>query len=193
MMRLFLAFTLEEPIRQALADVQKRLQESKPDVRWSLSENFHLTVKFLGDIEEERLPDVKDASTWLASESAPFRIRLRGVSTFPKRGPEIKVLWTAVTEGGAEWNRIATKAEEAFTPFGVAREGGLVAHITLGRARSAANRDALRNAIAQEAETDFGEQAVSELILMRSILDPGGAVYEEMGRWTLGEPPIYNS
>jgi RNA 2',3'-cyclic 3'-phosphodiesterase len=186
MMRLFVAFHVEEAIRRELSAVQDRLRASGADVRWSAPTHFHLTVKFLGDIEDERLPDVEDACAWVAEQAAPFRFALRGVSTFPKRGPEIKVLWAGVTEGTAEWAALATKADEAFAPFGVAREGGLVPHVTLGRVRGSANLDALREAIRDEAGTDFGARDAGDLILIRSVLDPGGATYEDLRRWPLG-------
>ncbi|GAB4460688.1 MAG: RNA 2',3'-cyclic phosphodiesterase [Armatimonadaceae bacterium] len=191
-MRLFLAVHLTDEIRANLAVAQARLKATGADVRWVEPENFHLTVKFLGDIEDDLLPDVEYNSEWTAGESTAFRFRVRGVSVFPRNGPEIKTLWAAVVEGGDSWRAVAEKAQEAFAPFGVPREGGLVPHITLGRVKSDRSRDALRTAIEAEAETEFGTQDAHRLTLIQSTLTPHGAIYKDIQSWDLNTSPFPN-
>jgi|GEM_PF-245545 2'-5' RNA ligase len=184
-MRLFLAFLLSESLRDNLVAGQARLQASNPDVRWSSRENLHLTVKFLGDRDDTLLPDVMYNAEWIAGECASFRFRVQGVSFFPRHKPDIKTIWAGVHSGVAEWRAVAEKAQEAFAPFGVAQDGGLVPHITLGRVRSSTGKEALREAISQEAETEFGTQEATHLTLVQSTLDPDGAIYTELGSYPL--------
>jgi 2''-5'' RNA ligase len=184
-MRLFVAVPLADEVRAALTDVQARLRAAGADVRWVEPKNFHLTVTFLGDLDDALLDDVQAACAAVAAETPPFRLRLRGASSFPKRGPAIKTLWVGVPEGAEPWKALVKRAEPWFLPMGVAREGGLVPHVTLGRVKSEKNIDSLRAALAAEAETECGSQAADRIVLIQSFLDPAGATYEERAAWPL--------
>lgn len=184
-MRLFLAIALSDDVRAEIVAVQGRLKATGAAVRWSPPEQFHLTVKFLGDVDDALLTDIESYSEWLAGECLAFRFRVRGVSVFPKRGPEIRTLWMGLSDGADGWKALAVKAQEAFLPFGVPQEQGLVPHITLGRVKSPDGMDALKAAIAAEAQTDCGEQAAEELVLVQSTLDPLGAIHRDVNRWPL--------
>jgi RNA 2',3'-cyclic 3'-phosphodiesterase len=183
-MRLFIALALSAEVENNVAAIQARLQRTEADVRWVEPENFHITVKFLGDLEETHLPDIEAVCEDAAKKSAPFRVRVSGVSFFPKRGP-LKTLWAGLSQGGDDWKALVQRMEEPLLPFGAAREGGLVPHITLGRVRSERGIEALRAAIDKEARTDCGEMSVSEIALYQSTLDPRGATYRVLRRWSL--------
>lgn len=190
-MRLFLAVLLAEDIRDALAGVQARLRSTGADVRWVEPRNFHLTVKFLGEQPETRLPEIEAAGAEIAAATPAFRIALRGAGAFPKRGP-LKTIWVGLSAGGEAWGALARRAEPALATFGVAREGGLVPHITLGRVirrasatAGAEGMDALRAALTAEAATDCGGQPADRLTLVQSTLDPRGAVYTPLRDWHL--------
>jgi 2'-5' RNA ligase len=186
-MRLFLAFDIAPDVRARVTEMQERLKQTGADVKWVEPVNFHLTVKFIGDITDTLLPEVEAGAQELAAfEGAKaFRFRVFGGSFFPKRGPQIKTLFAGVTSGANEWKVIAGQAQEVFAPLGVPKEGNLAPHVTLGRVRSQRNMDDLRQAVQTEAETDCGEQAASELVLVQSTLDPRGATYKEVRRWPL--------
>ncbi len=186
-MRLFLAFNAVPEVRTNVSAMQERLKQTGADVKWVEPANFHLTVKFIGDIPDTRLSEVEAVCEELAAfEGAnAFRFRVFGGSFFPKRGPQIKTLFAGVTDGASEWKAIAQQAQEVFTPLGVPREGNLAPHVTLGRVRSERNMEALREAVKAEAQTDCGEQEAGELVLVQSTLDPRGATYKEVRRWPL--------
>jgi 2'-5' RNA ligase len=184
-MRLFLAVPVAPDVREALAAMQARLKAGEPSVRWVEPANFHLTVKFLGDQDDDRLPEIEEVAAEVAAVTPAFTLTVRGAGAFPKRGGPLKTLWAGVTEGKDEWRALALRAEEPLTAFGVVREGGLVPHVTLGRVKSAHGIDGLREALAAEAETDCGTQAADRLVLMRSMLDPRGAIYTPLAEWPL--------
>lgn len=192
-MRLFLAVPLSDDVRAALAAMQSRLQAANADVRWVEPGNFHLTVKFLGDQPDARLSEIEAVCAELAAATPAFRFHVVGGGAFPKRGP-LKTLWAGIREGGDDWRSLAVRAEAPLTAFGVAREGGLVPHLTLGRVKGevrerpcAEGMDALRAALSAEAATDCGEQKADRLTLMQSTLDPRGAVYTALRDWPLNE------
>ena len=174
-------------LKAALADAQARLQTaSDADVKWVEANTLHLTVHFLGDVSAPLLPDIEAACETLAKSAAPFRVGVRGVSVFPKRGPQIKTIWAGVTEGASEWKTLAQAAEAALVPLGAAKPNSeLVPHLTLGRVKSDKNMDALQTAIAGEAQTDFGMQTAGQIVLMQSFLNPSGAVHETVREWNL--------
>ena len=185
-MRLFLAIELEDAIRAALAALQTRLKEAEADVRWVEPGNFHLTVKFIGDQPDTLLPEIETVCAEVAGATTDFRFQVRGAGAFPKRGP-LKTIWVGLSGEGADaWKALALRAQEPLAAFGVAREGGLVPHITLGRVKSGAGMDALRAVLAAEAATDCGEQAVGQITLMKSTLDPRGAIHTPLRHFALG-------
>jgi 2'-5' RNA ligase len=188
-MRLFVAIELAPDVRASVAALQERLREqtaAATEVRWVEPANFHLTVKFLGDLPDALLPDVETACREIAQASDAFRIAVRGAGAFPKRGP-LKTLWAGLSEGADEWKALVRRAEAPFAPFGVAREGGLAPHVTLGRVKNSTREhdDALRAALAREANTDCGAQPADHLALIRSTLDPRGAIYTTLRTFPL--------
>ena len=186
-MRLFFAIPLEPEIREALAAVQARVRATDADVKWVEPENFHLTISFLGDQEESHLPDLSAIGESLAAHAQPFRFRVRGASSFPRKSPLLKTLWVGVSEGAEEWKALVKRAEPELLPFGVPREGGLQPHITLGRVKSGRNLEALRAAVSAEANTDCGMQGAGTIELIQSFLDPRGATYKVLKSWRINE------
>lgn len=184
-MRLFVALHLSDRIRGHVSEVQMRLRQVEADVRWVDPPNFHLTVMYLGDLGAQLLPDIEAACETIASETAPFRFRIAGVGSFPKRGPGIKTVLMHVTDGANDWKALAKRAEPWFVPMGAAKEGGLVPHITLGRVKSDRNLEALRHALVQESDADAGVEAADEIALVESTLTPDGALYRDVRRWSL--------
>lgn len=185
-MRLFLALTLSDPVRAAVAALQARLKMTGAEVRWVEPDNFHLTVKFIGDQPDARLPEIEAACAAGAAETLAFSFAVRGAGAFPKRGP-LKTLWAGVSEGAEAWKALARRMEEPLAAFGVPREGGLAPHVTLGRVKGEREGDALRLALAAEADTDCGTQAADHIALIQSTLDPRGATYTPIKTWKLTE------
>jgi RNA 2',3'-cyclic 3'-phosphodiesterase len=164
------------------------LQEAAPDasVKWSGRDNFHLTVLFLGEMTDDQLPAIQDMCATIASETSAFRIRVGGASAFPKpeTGKPLKTLWVGLTEGAKDWKALVRRAEPWFTPLGVAKNEGLVPHVTLGRVRD--EGAALAEALAVERSTEIGAQQAGALALIESTLTPEGALYSNRGRWPFG-------
>lgn len=182
-MRLFLAIPVHETICANLSSATERLAQSGADVRWVESGNFHLTVRFVGDVGEDIADEVRAACEVAASETEPFAMSVRGVRTFPKGKPTIKTIFANMDEGAEEWRALVQQVEPALANLGVPRENGLAVHITLGRARSDTEISALRVAVARESETDFGAQIADRLELVQSFLDARGALYQTIGTW----------
>ena len=188
-MRSFVAIGIGADVRRRLAEAHEQLKSANASVRWVPAENLHLTVKFLGDIAEERAPDVLDALGRAAEGIQPFVMSVRGLGAFPDlRRP--RVVWAGVGEGGERAGELARAVERELEPLGFEPEKrGFSAHITLGRVKSFVGISALCGLIAEQADAEFGSVQVDEMALMRSDLRPSGAVYSVLGGAPLGAEP----
>jgi 2'-5' RNA ligase len=187
-MRLFVAITLPEEIREALGAAQRRLRAAQADVSWVQPDNIHITLKFLGEIDRKRVDRVRIG---LAEATAvpPFRLTVRGLGTFGGRVP--RVVWAGVAEGAAPLAGLARRVEDCLGRVGVPKEKrGFAGHLTLGRIRSPRNAEQLLGALAAEPAVPMGTVPVSEFALMQSELHPSGSVYTVLETYALRDPSV---
>ncbi|MBI3724020.1 RNA 2',3'-cyclic phosphodiesterase, partial [bacterium] len=99
-MRLFFAVALPDAVRERLAGLVSELKEKVPDapVGWVVSGNVHLTLRFLGDVDDATLPRLVAAGEEAARAAAPLELELAGVGTFGGRASP-RVIWIGITEG----------------------------------------------------------------------------------------------
>jgi len=175
--RSFLSVPIAPELAGSVGAVQESLRAAGPDVKWVNPESFHITLKFLGDVQRERLE-----ALWPSVEGAldgvpRFRLRLHGVGAFPNPGRP-RVIWAAVAEGATELTALAAAVEKACGLHGFAEEERpFRAHLTVGRVRRPAPDARLEAAIAEMRDRDLGEMEAGRVLLMRSDLRPGGPVY----------------
>ncbi len=179
-MRLFLAIDLAPEVRASLEAIPSQADLGAADVRWSPASNLHCTVLFLGEHDPVALPGIEEACAAVSSETAPFRIAFSGTSVFPKQGP-VKTLIVGLGEGSDAWTALVRRAEPWFVPMGVARNGGLIPHVTLGRVRSGGEDPRVRAGWSSLSGRSFGEQFAEGMVLVRSDLDRRGATYHNVG------------
>lgn len=184
-MRLFVAVELPRSLRASLAGVCE--QGRRGGVRWVPAENVHLTLKFLGDVDERLLPQLKEALAAVAAAAAPFALSLAGRGCFPSvRAP--RVIWVGVGEGAEEAGALARAVEQALKPLGFPAENRrFKPHLTIGRvkdARAAAPTAARKIQELQGYAVPAGR--AEAVALIKSTLTPEGSIYEEVARWPLG-------
>ncbi|MCD5390965.1 RNA 2',3'-cyclic phosphodiesterase [candidate division NPL-UPA2 bacterium] len=178
--RSFIAVRLDSEIRSKLASVQDELKKCKADVKWVKAENIHITLKFLGYILESQLKDIFKAADESIEGTSPFTLSFSGLGVFPKlQNP--RVVWMGVKEGKEELVRISRNLEEILNRCGFEKEERpFHPHLTLGRVKSPRNRDSLIKAIESEKDRSAGSMQVEELVVMQSLLKPGGAEYSAL-------------
>lgn len=148
-------------------------------VRWIPAPNLHLTLKFLGDVEEAQVASMREALRKALSDSAGFRVTARGLGVFPDaRRP--RVLWVGMS--APELPLVARRVERAVEAFGVERATApFRPHATIGRwRRPEARHGALQDELARWRNREFGEFRIDGVTLFRSTLEPGGAVYSAL-------------
>lgn len=150
---------------------------------WVAAENLHVTLKFLGGVDEGRLADVGAALERAASVPA-FEVAVQGLGAFPSLNRP-RVLW-AGTSGSSAFTRLAESVDRGLVALGFApEERGFTPHVTLGRVREPRRDPGLAGALEAAASRPFGALRVDRVSLMQSDLSPRGARYTELAAFSL--------
>ncbi len=183
--RAFVAVNLDQGLKDALAKVQERLKATRADVGWVRPESLHLTLKFLGQVEESRLGAVAEAIAAAATIYGSFRLVLGGLGAFPQPRAA-RVIWINVQEGAEALFTLQARVEAGLESLGFPREKRpFTAHLTLGRVRGPARREQLAVALTSIPVETIGGMVLQRIELMKSDLSPGGARYSVLQSFPL--------
>ena len=184
-MRCFVAIALPAAVRELMGRVQDALRRADADVKWVEFENLHLSLKFLGDVDEEPLSTLKGSLSVEALRWPAMKLTYGGVGTFPDHGTP-RVVWAGCSGDLETLAALAGAVERAAELVGVPRERHpFVAHLTLGRVKSERNLKQLRAAIANQASVPLGSSDVKEFVLYKSTLSNKGPTYEALAGFPL--------
>jgi 2'-5' RNA ligase len=178
MLRLFVAIHVPPEVQDALAAEQRRLATAGIAMRWIRPEGIHLTLAFLGNVDEVRISAIEDSMLNAAATGAPFQIEVRGLGAFPPRGAP-RVLWAGVAGDLDDLRRLQHHVDGRLRAAGFALEDRPFSpHLTLARAadRSPAAQPALAAGLTAPPRS-FGRWEVDDIALVRSDLRPSGSVY----------------
>jgi 2'-5' RNA ligase len=146
-------------------------------VSWVAPENLHVTLKFLGSIDDLRVQSVIDVLHTAVRGQAPFELEVVGLGAFPS-ATRPRVLWAGIVGGAGPLAALAAAVEDALAGLGFPRETRAFSpHITLARIREPGRAPALAEALGAASGRRFGRVAVANTALMRSDLSPWGARY----------------
>ena len=149
------------------------------------AENFHITLKFLGGVDDARIGAFTDALRAAVEGERAFDLEIVGLGAFPS-ATRPRVLWAGVAAGLESLTSIAGRVDRAMETQGFAfEERPFSPHVTLGRVREPRRAPALSDALTAGATQRFGHVAIDSIALMRSDLSPRGARYTELARLPL--------
>jgi 2'-5' RNA ligase len=188
--RTFIGIDIGDAIRASAAALQKDLAKTGAEVKWAAPESMHVTLLFLGEVDDRELHAVCRAVKGAASAEPPFALRVAGVGAFPTaRRP--KVLWAGVTDGAEPLQRLNAALEERMLELGCYRkeERGYTPHLTLGRVKRDADSFALAAEIPKRLAWGGGATTVDEVLVYSSETDRDGPVYTVIGRAPLSGKP----
>lgn len=185
-LRTFVAVDVDEAVRKRFKELQERLKEAGGDVRWVVAENIHITLKFLGYVEDTDIPTVKDVIREAVKGLKPFRIKFEGLGAFP-RLQRPRVVFVAIQDTSGNLSRINSRLEEGFfEKLGIEKEERSYSpHLTLGRVKSPKNIDPLVQLMREHSTDSFGEETVQSVVLMNSQLSPKGPTYTRLESFNL--------
>lgn len=184
--RTFIAVVLPQNVKQAIGSVESQLRKSAPRVRWVPPENLHITLKFLGNVDSERLPDVEAAVRAAVSELEPFRINFKGAGAFPnQRSP--RVIWIGVEGDVSLLMEAAERVDKELVRIGFEAEvRPFKGHVTIGRCRDDKDGVGLTDALKSIGVLELGYMVVDNIVVMKSELRPEGPIYSEIAEIKMG-------
>jgi len=193
--RLFFALPVPAPVKESLTAYLGKLRTPGLGVRWVDPELWHLTLRFLGEVEEKKLHRVTAAATAATAGGGDFPWRCRGLGAFP-RLDRPAVLWAGVGPGAEEMARLAAALEARLEGEGFPREGRpFHPHLTLGRAagtsrgrrgrRPAPVAERVLDLFRAAEERDFGPARAEAVELVASRLTPAGPRYHRVESFPL--------
>lgn len=185
MLRVFVAIDLPEYVYKKLAEqVVHFKQRIQPEVvRWVKQKGIHLTLKFLGDVNPDKIGKIVRLLDSLGPLYEPFEVEVRGFGCFPNlRRP--RVLWVGVYESSGTLIDMHACLESGFESMGFKREvRPYHPHLTIGRVKRNVERSEvnhLSEILAMNEIGSLGQFQVKEIYLIRSDLKPTGAVYSKL-------------
>ena len=184
-MRTFIAIEIPEAIKEGMAAVQARLQGAGVDASWSRSEGIHLTLKFLGEVSEERVPEIMQALALELGGTERFRLSPEGVRTFPNPA-SARVVWLGIAGDIVSLVALQASVERVLAGVGLERdERPYTPHLTLGRIKRIRKQDAWLKGLEGVKNFRLPGFEVTAISLIGSELKSTGAVYRELGRVAL--------
>jgi RNA 2',3'-cyclic 3'-phosphodiesterase len=184
-MRIFLALNLERSVRAELHRALEPLHQRGWPVRWMPAAAFHLTLRFLGDVEGADVERIDDALRAVAAKHGPQQLELGGFGAFPSLR-RATVLWVGIA-ATPPLMALQRDLDVAVSRLGYGREDKpFRPHITVARLHGGARPADVERAA---TEFDYAKTVTVETIdVMRSHLKPEGAQYEALLRLSLGTP-----
>lgn len=180
LMRVFVAVDLNAEVRKNLEEEQARLRRRVGGVKWTPVESLHLTLVFLGDVFAGQIAGIAAVLDAEAAAVTRFDLEVAGLGLFgPSRTP--RIVWAGAGRGAdvaaTLQKRIAAGLRGLSLTF---EDRPFNAHFTLGRVKSCREARHLIDAVAKPGLPSYGIVAVDRVLLMRSELSPGGAVYSRL-------------
>lgn len=176
--RLFIAIDIPESVKSVVARIEEELSKSISG-RWIDPGNLHLTLKFLGYVDEEMVPGIEDAVAGAVTDFSNFILRLSDIGLFPNiRKP--RVLWVGLIDEDNSCGKIQRILDRSLSGLGFEKEKRpFQPHVTLCRIKKQVLIDL------EFPKVDPASFEVRELILFQSTLTPKGAIYEAVKKFPL--------
>ncbi|MFH1582673.1 MAG: RNA 2',3'-cyclic phosphodiesterase [bacterium] len=181
--RIFIAVNLTEGVKKRLSDIQEKYPELP--IRWTKTDNLHITLVFLGDVADENLMEVCNKVSEVASKNKTLSLKLNKVIYGPPKKVPPRMVWIE-GEKSIELGKIQKELEEALSGYSQKGENkGYAPHITLGRIKTWQWKQ-----IEPEERPEIGEELnlqfeVSSIEIMESYLKRGGPKYEVLESYPL--------
>ncbi len=175
-MRLFVAIPVDDQIKRRMLRVCDDIDVRDARVRWCSAEQIHLTLKFIGDVEDSLVKPICDAVQRLADKTPLLEMEIGDAGCFPQSGP-VRVIWIGGSESSGTLLQAVQELECALVPLGIEKEKRTFSeHFTIGRVKFDHSRGRLRESVGAVG-FDAYRQAVRELVLYQSTLCQSGAQY----------------
>jgi len=141
------------------------------------SNDFHINLKFLGDVDEEKIKEIKKILSQIKIN--PFEISLKSLGGFPTNN-YVKVLWIGVDKGLGTLVKLQRDLDDALAKIGFQKDKNFVPHITLARIKVVYDKSALTSLFFDNETKEFGSFWCDKINFMSSELTTEGPIYQEL-------------
>ena len=173
-MRAFVAIEPPKDLKNKIHAFQSELK--KQDIlEGNWTREYHLTLKFLGDISENQLKEIEKVLADISGKTKKFQLELKGIGAFPSKD-YIRVLWLGAGIGDEESLVLHEQIDDKLSSIGFEKEKRYENHITLCRVKKVSDKNKLKEILAKNIS--FGKFEASEIKLIKSDLTPTGPVYK---------------
>ncbi len=173
-MRTFIAIEMPEEIKKILLDAQKQINTEKAKIRPAKA--FHLTLKFLGEIEEKKIDEIKSALK--AIRFKQFKTALTEIGVFPNES-YIRVVWAGLDDSENNIINLQKEVDSKMENLGFKKDTRFHPHVTLARVKFVKDKQDFIKSL-KEIKIEKKAFKVSEFKLIKSILTPEGPIYEDL-------------
>ena len=173
-MRCFIAVAVPNRTKAKIKEIQQEIEKTGANLRLVNPNNLHLTIKFLGEIDENQIEEVKTFLSTLKEEA--FEVSVKGVGVFPSEN-YMRVIWIGLEKNKEKFLGLMQKADDNLNKIREEKRKPK-AHLTI--ARVAMPNEKLKALIRKLKEIEIGKITVSSIKLMRSKLSPKGAEYSTL-------------
>lgn len=178
-LRLFLAVEVPETHRRSIDKALRPLRTAIPDAKWTARDSWHVTLKFLGEVPDDRLEEVFRIATESVRDSSNVKSRLTGLGVFPSQR-RARVIWIGLEDSDHLLEHLAARMESMFQSGGFRAEGRkLQPHLTVCRLRTPMDLTEIVEAF-EEERLEGSTFEISRAVLFRSRLSRSGAAYEAL-------------
>lgn len=176
-MRLFIAVEIPLEIRKKLASMREKIGEEVAKIKWVEEKNIHMTMKFLGEVDECKVEGIKGALSSVKQET--FECSVKGFGTFPNDN-YVKVIWAGIAPEGP-FRKLHDQIDSSLEPLGFGKDSRFSPHATIGRVRFVKDKEALGESITKLKDAGAGGDFMTKgFVLKKSTLTEKGPVYEDI-------------
>jgi 2'-5' RNA ligase len=184
--RLFIAVDIPDQIKEIIKKTLVQMIDVNSDIKFVACENLHLTLKFLGETNEECINKVEKLIDKVAQNHFPFSVLIKNLGWFPNFSSP-KIFWLGIEQDQNNLKMLSEDFEEQFSILGFEKQTrSFQSHLTIGRVKGRKNLEKINRILEKEKGSEFGKFIVDHVVLMRSILKATGPQYLPIYKTALG-------
>lgn len=176
--RAFLAIDLKEEFKPQIKEIIEDFKTLNTDIKFVEVENLHFTLKFFGDVDENKINQISEIVSNTLEGFDPFNLKIQGCGAFPNLN-HIKVIWLG-TEENTILNSLHDDLDDEFSKIGFKKDFRFSNHLTIGRMKSAKNKNQVKEKLNDYKTVEIGEMSIGRISLKKSTLTPDGPIYEDV-------------
>lgn len=181
--RAFLAVDIDDDLKPKINRIIKEFKQIDANIKYVDLANLHITLKFFGDIDVEGIDLLSQKISEVAHQFDSFKLKIRGCGAFPNNN-HIKVIWIGLEEDDVVKD-LHDRLDAEFKKLGFEGDKKFSSHLTIGRMKSAKNKNKVKDVIESLGDVEIGEMEVDKIVLKKSTLKPSGPIYDDINVFEL--------